>query len=466
MAACGPLAQPAPSAPLHSEVAGMTLTATAALVGVLALAGAAPGQQAPSAGCPGIAGPAAPQSPTEAPPDTGAKAPSQPPPPAAAVEMVDAFDLLRKIRHKTLSPEEEAAASDPSRPMYAFAPVIGYKPSSGVQLGAAGNVALFLGNPETTHISSAVASLTFSSKKQTSATARFSLLARDDRWKLDGDNRLQWTSQDTFGLGTETQPTGEVNMAFNYFRVYETVYRELIRGLFGGVGFHYSAHTSVGPGKDAEAGWSESPYVAYSELHSFPLESQTSAGTSVNLLVDTRNNSINADRGLFGSVSYRAFFDGLLGGDSSWQQVVLDARTYKTISSDGRHKLAFWLFADMVVGGVAPYLDLPATGMDTYGRTGRGYAEGRFRGERLLYGELEYRGTLMSNGLLGMVAFLNTSTLASNQTGERLFDHFASAGGAGLRLLINKRSRTNLCLDFGWGEHGSRGVYLAVQEAF
>ena len=444
----------------------MTITATAALVGVLALAGAAPDHGAPATGGAAIAASATPQSPTQAPADTGAKAPPQPTPPAAAVEMVDAFDLLRKVRHKTLSPEEEAAANDPSQPMYAFAPVIGYKPSSGVQLGAAGNVALFLGDPETTHISSAVASLTFSSKKQTSATARFSLLARDDRWKVDGDNRFQWTSQDTFGLGTETEPAGEVNMAFNYFRVYETVYRELVQGLFGGIGLHYSAHTSVGPGRDAEAGWTESPYVAYSQLHGFPLESQTSAGTGANLLVDTRNNSINADRGVFGSVSYRAFFDGFLGGDSSWQQLVVDARTYRTISSDGRHKLAFWLFGDMVVGGVAPYLDLPATGMDTYGRTGRGYAEGRFRGERLLYGEVEYRGTLMSNGLLGMVAFLNTSTLANSQSGEQLFDHFASGGGAGLRLLINKRSKTNLCLDFGWGEQGSRGVYLAVQEAF
>jgi hypothetical protein len=104
--------------------------------------------------------------------------------------------------------------------------------------------------------------------------------------------------------------------------------------------------------------------------------------------------------------------------------------------------------------------------MDTYGRMGRGYAEGRLRGERLLYGEIEYRGTLMSNGLLGMVAFLNTTTLSNSQSGERLFDHFASAGGAGVRLLINKRSKTNLCLDIGFGQKGSNGVYLAVQEAF
>ena len=390
----------------------------------------------------------------------------QEPPPAGAPPLLDAFDLIRKLRHKELTEEERAAASDPSEPMYAFAPVIGYKPSSGATFGVAGNVAVFRGDPRTTHISSAVASLTFSSLKQTSLTARFGLFTQDDAWKVDGDNRFQWTSQDTFGLGTATAPADQVNLDFNYFRIYETAYRRLRPGLFAGIGFHYSAHTSVGPGRDAEEAWSESPYITYSEANGFPLESQTSAGTSFNVLLDTRDSAISAERGWLGSLSYRTFFDGFLGGDSSWQQLAFDTRTYRRLTADGRHKLAFWLFGDMVLNGTAPYLDLPATGMDTYGRSGRGYAEGRFRGERLLYGEIEYRGTLMKNGLLGMVAFVNTTTLANSQSREQLFDDFASAAGAGLRLLINKRSKTNLCLDVGFGRQGSKGVYLSVQEAF
>ena len=88
----------------------------------------------------------------------------------------------------------------------------------------------------------------------------------------------------------------------------------------------------------------------------------------------------------------------------------------------------------LVVDGVAPYLDLPGTGLDTYGRTARGYSEGQFRGERLAYGEVEYRAPLTRNGLLGMVAFLNTTTVTNFATDERLFDSFATGAGAGLRL--------------------------------
>ncbi len=72
----------------------------------------------------------------------------------------------------------------------------------------------------------------------------------------------------------------------------------------------------------------------------------------------------------------------------------------------------------------------------------------------------------MKNGLLGMVAFVNATTISNLQQDERLFDSVAIGGGAGLRLLINKRSKTNLCIDYAWGQQGSKGLYLALLEAF
>jgi hypothetical protein len=79
---------------------------------------------------------------------------------------------------------------------------------------------------------------------------------------------------------------------------------------------------------------------------------------------------------------------------------------------------------------------------------------------------VEYRSDLMQNGLLGMVAFSNLTTVTNLEAGERLFESSAPAFGAGLRLLLNKRSRTNLCFDVAWGKSGSHGVYLAIQDAF
>jgi hypothetical protein len=141
-------------------------------------------------------------------------------------------------------------------------------------------------------------------------------------------------------------------------------------------------------------------------------------------------------------------------------------RTFKSFGRDGRQKVAVWFLGDIVTGGAPPYLDLPAIGEDTYGRSARGYITGRYRGPHLLYGEVEYRITLTANGLLGAVAFANTTTIDGDSPDQKLFHRLAPASGGGLRVLLSKRSKTNLCLDWGRGLQGSQGLYLAVQETF
>ncbi len=86
--------------------------------------------------------------------------------------------------------------------MVAGAPVIGYSPTSGVAVGVAGNVAFYRGFPETTRISSIVASATATSKGQILVSAKFNVSSFENRWRLEADNRFYWTSQPTYGLGT------------------------------------------------------------------------------------------------------------------------------------------------------------------------------------------------------------------------------------------------------------------------
>ena len=377
----------------------------------------------------------------------------------------DLFDLLRELRHKPAPPPP--GPEDYKKWMVAAAPVLTYGPTSGFGIGLAGNMAVYRGFPGTTRISSIVASVTATTKEQVLVNAKISSSALDNRRRFEGDNRLYWTSQKTYGLGTDTAEGAAVDQKYDYFRFYETLYQKVARNTYLGAGLLYSNHRDVRPGDDeAEAAWPTSPYVLYSEKYGFDPESQTSAGVSLSALVDSRDGPINPSRGWHAGLTYRAFFEGFLGGASGWQQLSYDGRTYLRLTPDARHKLAFWLSGDFVLAGTAPYLDLPATGMDTYGRAGRGYPQGRFRGESLVYGEAEYRWTATRNGLFGMVAFLNTQTFGSDETGEKLFDSFATGAGFGFRLMLNKRSQTNLCLDIGWGKDGSSAVYFAVQEAF
>ena len=139
-------------------------------------------------------------------------------------------------------------------------------------------------------------------------------------------------------------------------------------------------------------------------------------------MLDTRDNPINASRGWFALVAYRPSFKNLFGADASFQETFVDVRSFVSVTKDRRQRLAMWVHGNFVGSGTPPYFDLPALGASILGRSGRGYTEGRFRGEQLMYGELEYRATLTRNGLVGAVAFVNTTTLAERQTGEKLFD--------------------------------------------
>ncbi|MNY41345.1 hypothetical protein D3C86_1761530 [compost metagenome] len=66
---------------------------------------------------------------------------------------------------------------------------------------------------------------------------------------------------------------------------------------------------------------------------------------------------------------------------------------------------------------------------------------------------------------MGGVAFVNASSVSNPDTDLNLFQNIAPAGGIGLRIKLNKETRTNLRLDFAVGRQ-STGVYLNISEAF
>ncbi len=368
--------------------------------------------------------------------------------------------MWRWVRHRQTAHDEQAEG----RRFIVIAPTIGSKPTTGLTAGLNSNMAFFAGDQASTHISTLSGGFRVSQKQQILSGVRYSVFTANDRWFVQGDNRFSWTSQNTYGLGTDTIAAGAENVKYNFFRVGETTYRSVRRGLFVGGGLVVNVHNDIRPGEGAQAGWDQSAYVKYSQAHGFSTDGQTSSGANIGVIYDTRDNAINAQRGWYANAAVRTYFDGFLGGDSSWQQLFLDVRTYRKLTADGRHRLAFWTMSDLVLSGSAPYFDLPATGSD--GRSARGYGDGRYRGERLVYSEVEYRGALTPSGLVGLVLFANTTTIGSIESGMRLFQSWAPAGGFGFRVLLNKRSRTNLTTDFGWGKSGASGFYLGIQEAF
>ena len=113
--------------------------------------------------------------------------------------------------------------------------------------------------------------------------------------------------------------------------------------------------------------------------------------------------------------------------------------------------------------GKVPYFNLPGTQLDINGRSGRGYPLGRFRGRHMFYAEGEYRFDISRNGLLGGVGFMNFQIMSEPLTNK--FDYINPAIGFGARVKFNKKSDTNLAIDFGFAP-GAFNLYIGLGEWF
>jgi outer membrane protein assembly factor BamA len=188
-------------------------------------------------------------------------------------------------------------------------------------------------------------------------------------------------------------------------------------------------------------------------------------GVSVDLLWESRDNPVNATRGYYATATYRAF-PRWLGSTYDWQSLYLDARAYFSLPAP--HVLALWAYGWFSFGNT-PYLNLPSIGSDPDARSGRGYIEGRHIGKSLLYAEAEYRFRIWD--FVGGVVGVNVhSASQERQPGEPqnapIYQYWYPAVTAGIRVLVNKPTRTNGLVEVGVGLDGSYGIYLNINENF
>lgn len=367
-------------------------------------------------------------------------------------------------------------------------PVIGASPTTGFLFGIAPGAYWTMGDPDNTSLSSALGSAVYTAKKQILFTAKANTFFAGDKWNMLTDIRYFITSQPTYGLGTGPQSAKPVGtgfadytdnpyqpipdaqmMEFDYFRFHNTVskrYKDT--RFFAGIGYHFDYHYKI---KDNLLDLNANPQVvtshyAYSTSNEINPNKYTSSGVSFNFLYDSRDNIVNPYKGRYAFANIRVSPE-FLGSTKSSSVLWLEYRDYLHLSKTRpRHLIGFWIYGWFVTSGKVPYLDLPAVGWDQFGRSGRAYTQGRFRGEDIVYNEIEYRVPLQKNKeTLGAVVFVNGTT-ASNGGNINLFKYYDLGYGAGLRVMINKKSRANLSLDYAFGKYGAQGFYLGLNEVF
>lgn len=329
-------------------------------------------------------------------------------------------------------------------------PVIAANPTTGFIFGVAPGFNWVNGDKETTSMSSVLAGFLYTTKRQLFTSVRGSIFLKDDSWMLLTDVRFNLNSQPTYGLGTDPRFSNQVidgdyppvsddladgppeneMMYFNHFRFYQTALKKHADSrFFYGLGYHLDVMSSIDDKLlDLEA---DPPRLTYHYKYQtelgMPLTAYTQSGISLNTSFDSRDNVANPYDGRLAFASLRLNPD-FLGSTESSSQLWLEYRDYFNLSKTRpRNLIAFWAFGWFVTGGKVPYMFLPATGWDMFGRSSRPHTMGRFRGEDLVYTEVEWRFPLQKNkDRLGAVLFVNSTTASSRTEQVNLFKLFPS----------------------------------------
>jgi hypothetical protein len=387
-------------------------------------------------------------------------------------------DIIREALHKPPKNKPEASGS------LILLPIIGSNPATGFMLGVGGQYAFKM--PGSSMYSAFMGSAQVTTKSQLLFLLKNNIYTRDNRIFFSGDWRFQIFSQSTYGLGTNSPEGGILDyqfnldgeetstdsltqpMKFNFARIHQSASLKIVEGLYAGIGYNYDGYYKIVDEKLRlnQGDTLITSHYAYSQYYGFSTSSYYTSALNVNLLYDTRDNMINPYKGIYAMVSWRGGMK-FLGNKTNSNFFQLEWRSFHPLSkSNPRHLLAFWLMGNFSPPGDFPYLILPATSYDQRSRSGRGYTQGRYRGNNFVYGESEYRFPISKHtGILGGVVFVNATTANNTAQSLKLFQSVRPGYGFGLRIMADKKSRTNLAIDYGFGNRSS-GFYLAASEVF
>lgn len=354
-------------------------------------------------------------------------------------------------------------------------PVIGSSPATGFRYGVVAQYT-FKGKETQDKYSTFNVGVTYTTNKQLLVNVKNTLLLNHNKIYSNGDWRYYIFSQDNYGLGSDIIPPARDDngfeletlaqpMNYDYLKFHQKMSFRIVDDFYIGGGVHIDGYTNILDKQLDLPNNILTEHYKYSEKYGFSTNEYYVNGLSLNFVFDSRDNIVNANNGWFGNINYRV--NPALGKNQSSSSVLFsEFKYYIPLSKTNvQHVLAFWTYGQFLTHGDLPYLNLPAIGWDKTSRGGRGYKQGLIRGQNLAYIETEYRFPISCNQLISGAVFANITTASDKDRQVKLFDALQPAFGVGLRILIDKATRTNLILNQAWGRK-SKAFYLNAGETF
>ena len=331
-------------------------------------------------------------------------------------------------------------------------------PGGGNALITSTTAGFYLGDRKDTYLSTATFSPSFNFRGQFNFPIRANVWSPSNKWNYQLDTRFSIYPQFTWGLGGKQPENDKILVRYSYARFYGSVLKRITPYLLFGPGLDIDYNLHIRPDVDSVNIRQFTKYNYGTANHS----NSFSQGITLNLLIDTRYNSFNPLPGAYLNVVFRENLK-MLGSNTSWHSLYIDARKYIAFSKKGQNMLGIWSYFWTTMYSNPPYFNLPAIGTEPYQRSGRGFYPYRYMGKSLFYLETEYRKDITNDGLFGFVLFANLNTVTEQVSHQFAYIH--PAGGGGLRIKFNKHSGSNIGIDYGMSK-GYHAIYFNLGETF
>ena len=179
------------------------------------------------------------------------------------------------------------------------------------------------------------------------------------------------------------------------------------------------------------------------------------SGIGIVINYDNRDNRYNAEKGYYLATSYIVNAN-FLGSSYNLNTYTLDVRKYFNPFKNQVLAMQFYLESNF---GEVPFYSLAMMGG---GNRMRGYYLGNIRDKLASDVQLEYRAHIWS--IFGLTAFASAGRVADKPS-SLSYKNLWYASGIGLRIMVDKKSKANLRVDFGVGKN-SRAIIIGFTEAF
>ncbi len=318
-------------------------------------------------------------------------------------------------------------------------PTLGFTPETRFYFGAVALTTIRLSKDTNTRTSNASVEFNYSLRKQAIFDLDWNLFLPEEKWFSKGLISLR--SYPDLYFGSSIRNPNDTGHLYESNRSIAQVHflRALKPKLFFGPSLRYLGFSQIDTASK----------ILFPEL----AENRV-FGLGLNFIFDTRDNLLNATRGLL--IELSATNNRVLNA-GSYQRLFLDLRHFRKLKN---HILSGRYFAEISSNSEIPFFDLSQLGGDDRVRA---YFKGRYRNLNSHSFQVEYKSPNFWR--LRIAAFGGVSGIGADlselRSSKALWNY-----GIGLRLLADKEENINLRLDYALGSEGLGGFYIAFGESF